>query len=44
MTLEGVYAPGDPESSPSRLHEIAYRWNGSQFAVFTDQVIANPSR
>lgn len=44
VTLEGVYAPGDPQSSPSKLREIAYRWDGTAFTVFTDQVIANPSR
>ena len=44
VTLEGVYESGDAECCPSKLREVAYQWNGSTFAVITDQVVANPSR
>lgn len=44
VTREGVYAAGDPQCCPSQLHEVTYQWDGSRFAVTTDQVVPNPSR
>ena len=41
---QGVYAPGDPQCCPTKLHETVYRWNGERFMVDTEQVIDNPSR
>lgn len=44
VTREGVYASTDAECCPSHLREITYQWDGSRFAVTTDQVVPNPSR
>ncbi|MEX2230447.1 MAG: hypothetical protein WEB13_12510, partial [Dehalococcoidia bacterium] len=44
VTREGVFAAGDAECCPSQLHEVTYQWDGSEFAVTTDQVVPNPSR
>ena len=40
-SVEGVYEAGDPECCPSRLHERVYQWDGEQFALTIDQIIAN---
>jgi hypothetical protein len=40
-SLEGVYEPGDPECCPSKLHERVFRWDGSEFVMVVDQIIAS---
>jgi hypothetical protein len=44
VTRAGVYEAGDADCCPSKLHEVTYQWNGTEFAVTTDQVVPNPSR
>ena len=44
VTLEGVWAAGDPQCCPTELLERSYQWDGRQFAVITEQVVPNPDR
>jgi len=44
VTLEGVWAAGDPQCCPSELRETSYQWDGQSFAAITEQVIPNPDR
>lgn len=42
VVQEGVYEAGDAQCCPSKLRERTYRWDGNEFEVVSDQVVANP--
>lgn len=39
VVQQGLFAPGDAECCPSRIREVALRWDGVAFRVFGDQTL-----
>lgn len=39
---QGIYAPGDANCCPSRIREIALRWDGAGFVTMSDQTLPAP--